>query len=132
VDNGFASGLRRPTVRVVHRPSDGSERTLATNVERADSFLGRARGLMFRRSIPESHALVFRFARPVTRGLHMVFVPFDIDAVWVVDGRVDRVKRLRAWRGFGRGRADTILELPAGVADGVDPGDRIETVGHEG
>lgn len=101
-------------------------RTIATRVEVADSFLARARGLMFRRSIPEGYALVFRFDRPVTRGLHMLFVPFPIDALWLVDGEVQRVARLDAWIGFGRGWADTIVELPAGATEGVEPGDRVE------
>lgn len=113
-------------MHVVHRPPDGPERTLATDVEVADSLLGKARGLMFRRSIPDEYALVFPFGRPVTRGLHMVCVPFDIDAVWLVDGRVECVKRLRAWWGHGRARGDTVLELPAGTAEGVDVGDPVE------
>ena len=98
----------------------------------ADSLLGKARGLMFRRSIPDEYALVFPFGRPVTRGLHMMFVPFDIDAVWLVDERVERVKRLRAWRGYGRGRGAVVLELPAGAADGVDPGDEVVVVDGRG
>ena len=112
-------------VRLVHHPWDGPERTLATDVEVADSFLSRARGLMFRRSVPDGYALVFPFGRPVTRGLHMVCVPFDIDAVWLVDGEVEAVKRLRAWRGYGRARGDTVVELPAGAAAGVEAGDRV-------
>ena len=119
-------------MRVVHRPPDGSERTLATEVEVADSLLRKARGLMFRRSVPDEYVLVFPFDKPVTRGLHMVCVPFDIDAVWLVDGRVESRKRLRAWRGYGRARGDTVLELPAGAADGVEPGDRIEVVENDG
>ena len=115
-------------MRVVHRLPDGAERTLATDVEVADSFLEKARGLMFRRSISEGYALVFPFGEPVTRGLHMACVPFDIDAVWLVDGRVQRVKRLRAWWGFGRAWGDTVLELPAGAAKDVNPGDRVELV----
>jgi hypothetical protein len=115
-------------VRVVHRPPDGSEHTLATDVEVADSLLRKARGLMFRRSIPDGYALVFPFGKPVTRGLHMVCVPFDIDAVWLVDGRVAAAKRLRAWRGYGRARGDTVIELPAGAAADVDPGDRVGVV----
>lgn len=124
-------GRVRPpaSVRVLHRPPDGPERALATDVEVADGLLGRARGLMFRRSIPEGYGLVFPFGRAATRGLHMVCVPFDIDAVWLVDGRVERASRLRAWYGYGRARADTVLELPAGAADGVEPGDRVEVVG---
>ena len=117
---------------VVHRPTDGPERRLATEVEVAESLLGKTRGLMFRGSMPDDYALVFPFGEPTTRGLHMVCVPFDIDAVWLVDGRVERVKRLRAWRGFGRARGDTVLELPAGVAEGVEPGDRVEVVDADG
>jgi uncharacterized membrane protein (UPF0127 family) len=111
-------------VRIVHG-DDGEDRIVATRVEVAEGFLSKGRGLMFRRSIPDGYALVFPFGRPAKRGLHMLFVPFDIDAVWLVDGRVRAVKRLRAWVGHGRARADTIVELPAGAADGIETGDRI-------
>ena len=119
-------------MRVVHEPqsaSDGEEHVLASEVELAASTLARTRGLMFRRSVPDDYALVFRFGREATRGLHMLFVPFDIDAVWLVEGEVQAVERLRAWLGHGRARADTVVELPAGAADGVAPGDRVQVVG---
>lgn len=103
-------------------------RVLATEVETADSFLAKARGLMFRRSVPEGYALVFPFDGVGRRDLHMVFVPFAIDALWLADGEVTRRKRLRAWLGAGIARADTVIELPAGAADGVEPGDRVELV----
>ncbi|MEM4781136.1 MAG: DUF192 domain-containing protein [Halalkalicoccus sp.] len=110
-------------MRLVHRDLDI---VVAEEVEVADSFLARARGLMFRRSIPEEYALVFEFDEPVTRSLHMLCVPFSIDAVWLVDGEVTHTAHLDAWTGFGRGRADTIVELPAGAAEGIREGDRIE------
>ncbi len=112
-------------MRLVHEPADDEARPLATEVDLADSLLAQARGLMFRRSVPEDYALVFRFSRPRTRGLHMLFVPFPIDAVWVVDGTVTRTARLRPWLGRGRARADTVVELPAGAADAVAEGDRL-------
>lgn len=118
----YAGGRRRPDVRVVHEPPG---RTLATEVEVADSLLAQGRGLMFRRSVPDDYALVFPFGRVGRRGLHMVFVPFDIDAVWLVEGEVRRVKRLSAWTGHGAARADTVVEMPAGAADGVAEGDRV-------
>jgi hypothetical protein len=118
-DDGHVGG-----VRVVHR-SGGKRRVLATEVELADGFLSRARGLMFRRSIPEGYAMWFRFDRPERRSLHMLFVPFAIDAVWLVDDEVTTVRRLPAWRGLGRGTADAVLELPAGAAADVEPGDRV-------
>jgi hypothetical protein len=52
-------------------------------------------------------------------------VPFPIDALWLVDGEVTRRKRLSAWTGLGWGTADTIVELPAGAARGVEPGDAV-------
>jgi len=110
--------------RLVHRHDD-AERVLATDVTVADSFLARARGLMFRRSFPEGSALVFPFPRVASRTLHMVAVPFDIDAVWLREGRVERVARLSAWTGLGRATADTVVELPAGAADGVEAGDAV-------
>jgi len=91
----------------------------------ADSVLAKARGLMFRRSFPEGSALVFPFSRAAPRTLHMVAVPFDIDAVWLRDGRVERVARLSAWTGFGRATADTVIELPAGTAAEVQEGDAV-------
>ncbi|WP_232687321.1 DUF192 domain-containing protein [Halobacterium zhouii] len=106
---------------------DGETRTLATDVDTADSFLAQARGLMFRRSIPEDYALVFDFDGVDSRDAHMVFVPFDIDALWVEDGEVQRAKRLAAWTGRGEARCDTLVELPAGAADGVEIGDRVWT-----
>ena len=111
-------------MRVIHE-GDGGERALATEVDVADSLLRQGVGLMFRRSIPDEYALVFPFGRPAKRGLHMLCVPFDIDAIWAVDGRVEAVTELSAWVGYGRAKADLIVELPAGAADEVEPGDRI-------
>jgi hypothetical protein len=116
-----------PDVRVEHDRGDGTS-TLASRVETATSTLSQARGLMFRRSIPDDYALVFPFDRVGRRSLHMVCVPFPIDAVWLRDGEVTHVKRLRAWTGVGWGRADCVIELPAGAADGVTTGDRLRLV----
>jgi uncharacterized membrane protein (UPF0127 family) len=117
-------------VRVVHE-ADGEERTLASDVELADGLLSKGLGLMFRRSIPDDYALVFPFSKPRKRGLHMVCVPFDIDAVWLVDGEVQQVKRLSAWTGHGRARADMVIEMPAGAADGIETEDTVRVEGYD-
>ena len=111
-------------MRVVHDTPDGA-RTLADCADRAEGLLSQGIGLMFRRSIPDGYALVFPFSGVSTRGLHMLFVPFDIDAIWLVDGEVRARKRLSAWTGRGRAEADTVIELPAGAADGVSEGDTV-------
>jgi hypothetical protein len=115
---------RQRVPRLVHRPAAGDARVLATDVRVAESVFARARGLMFRRSF-RGDALAFPFGDTVTRSLHMLFVPFDIDAVWVAGGEVTAVERLPAWRGFARARGDTVYELPAGVAADVAVGDRL-------
>ncbi|WP_284012320.1 DUF192 domain-containing protein [Halobaculum litoreum] len=125
-------------MRLIHRsaaidpeagdPTAPREHVLADDVDVADSLLSRTRGLMFRRSVPDDYALVFRFETADSRSLHMLFVPFAIDAVWLVEGEVTKVKRLRPWVGLGWGTADTVVELPAGAADGVEPGDSVELV----
>ena len=120
-------------MRVVHEP-EGENRVLATNVESAATTLEHAKGLMFRDSIPDDYALAFRFEDPPFwvpgplanwRSIHMLFVRFPLDVVWVLDGDVRQVKTVRPWRGLGMAKADTLLELPAGAADGVEVGDAV-------
>lgn len=115
-------------MHLVHE-ADGTERTLATDVDLAEGIVSQGLGLMFRRSVPEGYALVFPFSKAAQRGLHMVFVPFDIDALWLVDDRVRERKRLSAWTGYGRAEADTVVELPAGAADEVSVGDTVRIEG---
>lgn len=111
-------------MQVEHR-RDGTARTLASDVDVADSFIRKSRGLMFRRDIPDDYALVFPFDDPDRRSLHMVFVPFAIDALWLCGGEVKKKKRLSPWTGVGFGFADTIVELPAGAAEDVEVGDTV-------
>ena len=120
--------------RVVHDPAGGGEQVLATEVELAESVLARARGLMLRSSLPEGHALVMEmgsglFGRPGRQVVHMLFVRFPIDVVWLVEGEVQRVARMRPWRSLASAQADRILELPAGAGSDVEPGDTVRVVG---
>jgi len=112
-------------VRLRHHPRTGAARRLASTVETADSAIAQLRGLMFRRSLPEGYALAFRFDSARPRDVHMLFVFVPLDVIWVEAGVVQRVERLRPWRGFARSEADLLLELPAGAADGVEPGDEL-------
>ena len=111
-------------MRLLH---DGD--VLASEVEVANTTLSRARGLMFRRSIPDDYALVFRFPDVGRRDVHMLFVPFPLDVVWLADGAVERVATLRPWIGLASARADLMIELPAGTAADVEVGDSITIQG---
>lgn len=125
-------------MRIVHH-SDGethtladdanrgeAHRTLADTVEWAEGALAQARGVMFRRSLPEGYALVFPFDEPASRTIHSLFVFVPLDVLWIVDDEVTKIERLRPFRGISHGLADTVVELPAGAADGVEPGDTVE------
>lgn len=128
-------------MRVVHEPADdpGGERILAREVDVADSLRSQARGLMFRSSIPDEYALVLEVGSdsgllpfsdgPSRQLVHMLFVRFPIDVLWLVDDRVTKTASLSPWTGLGIGRADRILELPAGRTDGVSVGDVVRVDG---
>ncbi len=105
---------------------------LAQDLETAASLWSRFMGLMGRRSLPAGHGLWLTG----TNGIHMFFMRFAIDAVFlgkpVVDGSrpVLSVHRaVRPWVGMVplvRGAAG-VLELPVGTIDasGTVPGDTV-------
>ncbi|HEY3274684.1 MAG TPA: DUF192 domain-containing protein [Methanocella sp.] len=105
---------------------------VATDVELADSFLKMTLGLMFRKSIAPGYALVFDMHREQYIGIHMVFVPFSIDLVYLDREKriVDIKHRLRAWIGlaYPKKRARYAIEMPAGTAaaHGLKEGDVLE------
>jgi uncharacterized membrane protein (UPF0127 family) len=105
---------------------------LAERVEVGASFWAKFRGLMGRRSLPAGEALWL----PGENGIHMLFMRFPIDAVFVgpKTREGDRVvlsthRRVRPWVGMVpliRG-ASGVLEVPVGTIDasGTAPGDRL-------
>ncbi len=101
-------------------------------IEVASSFLARGRGLMGRARLADGEGLYL----PGTNSIHMLFMRFPIDCVFVSgecdDGSrqvVDVRERLRPWSGvvwWSRG-AKGCVELPAGslAAAGVRRGDYV-------
>ncbi len=94
---------------------------IAENIERADTLLKQIVGLMFRKSIPDSYAMVFSMKRDNRDGLHMMFMHFPIDVVFL-----DREKKiisihrnLKPWTGmaFSSKPFRYVIELPAGTID---------------
>jgi len=125
-------------MRVVHEHDEGS-RVLAAEAEIAKGFVQTSKGLMFRSSIPEEYALVFEFepsalARRLPLGgadavkwrfIHMLFVRMSLDVIWLQGETVVKTATLRPWIGMGGAKADRIVELPAGAAEGVETGDTV-------
>jgi hypothetical protein len=105
---------------------------LAGHAELADSFGARFRGLMGRASLAPGGGMWLTG----TSNVHMFFMRFPIDAVFLGRPAADGTRRvvavhanLRPWTGivwYARG-ADGCLELPAGAAEatGTRPGDVV-------
>ena len=112
----------------------GRGTVLATRLEVADGLWGRFMGLMGRASLPEGAGLWLSG----TNGIHMMFMRFPIDAVFLghpiaTEGGAQEVlsvhRGLRAWVGLVpivRG-AYGVLELPVGTIErtGTAAGDRV-------
>jgi uncharacterized membrane protein (UPF0127 family) len=105
--------------------------SLADELEIAGSLWSRFMGLMGRSTLPSGHGLWL-----TGNGIHMMFMRFPIDAVFLgragVDGGrpvVSIHRALRPWTGIVplvRG-ADGVLELPVGSIDssGTERGDVV-------
>ena len=127
---------------VVHEPEDtlgegGAEpRVLTDDVEIADSTLSQMRGLMFRSEIPGALVMEVGGGFSLTGGpprqfVHMLFVRHTLDVIWLDGDEVKKVARMHPWRSVGMAKADRILELPAGGAEGVSVGDTVRLVEDE-
>jgi uncharacterized membrane protein (UPF0127 family) len=106
---------------------------LAEPMETARSFWGKFMGLMGRPSLPVGEGLWL----PGANGIHMMFMRFPIDAVFVTKPDADGVRRVRsvhrnvrAWIGLVPliTGAHGVLELPVGAIDASRTlvGDRVE------
>lgn len=97
-----------------------TKKVIASEVELADSFWRRFRGLMFRRKFPPGKAMLFDFKKLGRHGVHMSFMWFPIDLVYLdSDFKVVEVRaRLKPWRFYRpKALAKYLIELPAGVVD---------------
>ena len=87
---------------------------LASRTELADTVFSRLQGLLGRNSLPEQHALIITQCRSI----HMFFMRFAIDAVFVdrqhkVVGLVENLKPFQMSPYFFR--ASYVIELPVGT-----------------
>lgn len=103
------------------------EELITDRVEMADSFVKRFMGLMFRKSMPQNHALLLR---PCS-AIHTFSMKFAIDAVFLAkDGTVLHIEPAMQPNKPGKSvkKADSVLELNAGMADefGLKTGDMLE------
>lgn len=97
---------------------------LAGDVEIADRFFNRFRGLMLRKTLPSGSGLLLKNCSDI----HCFFMRFPIDAVYI--SRVMTVVGLERVEPWHIGRhfrgAKHVLELPAGGSAGIEPGMILE------
>ena len=100
------------------------EKILAHNVKVYGSILLKAKGLMFSGKLKDS-GIVFWFNSEKKRSLHMLFVFFPIDVLFL-DAKRDIVEMKENFRPFTfyypRHSSKYIIELPAGTIKSTETG----------
>lgn len=92
---------------------------IAKNIEYARSFLARMSGLMFRKAIPSDHAMIFILKEPSFVSVHMLFVFYDIDVIFLNKKKIVLdTSTLKSWTGYkSMNDIKYILEMKAGSID---------------
>jgi len=102
------------------------------NVEVAQTNEDKALGLMFRRSLPEGHGMLFPYGpqREITMWMKNTYI--SLDMVFIrADGRIHRIEEraepLSQRIISSRGAVSAVLEIGGGEARrlGIKPGDEV-------
>ncbi|WP_094226651.1 DUF192 domain-containing protein [Methanolobus psychrotolerans] len=109
--------------------SNGKE--VATDIDFACSLFKQVKGLMFSSKIHDNYALVFVMKKTQKVSLHMLFVNFPIDAIFLDEQkRVIKTTSLRPWLGTCscKDKVKYIIETTHGKSQnmGISAGDRFE------
>jgi uncharacterized membrane protein (UPF0127 family) len=104
------------------------------SIELAVTDEERSRGLMFRRSVPESYGMLFDFKRDqeVTMWMRNTYVSLDMIFIQS-DGRIRRIAENTETESDkiipSGGQVRAVLEVAAGTTRklGIEPGDRVAT-----
>ncbi len=120
-----AQGVERLSIATV-----GGERVFSVEVMRTDAE--RAKGLMFRRYMPEDRGMLFDFKQvaPVAMWMQNTYIPLDMLFIRA-DGTIARIEEHTeplSTRTIPSGEPVlAVLELNAGVSArlGIKPGDRV-------
>ena len=107
----------------VARLQDGRSVVACERCLIADGPWLRLRGLLGRRALEPGDGLLLK----PSNSIHMFFMRFAIDAVFLdADLRVVKVVRgLRPWRLAAARGAKVVVELAAGAAGALEPGDEL-------
>jgi len=102
------------------------------SVELAVTDEERSRGLMYRRSVPESYGMLFDFKRDQEVAMWMKNTYVSLDMIFIQgDGRIRRIAENTETESekiiSSGGQVRAVLEVVAGTARklGIEPGDRV-------
>ncbi len=125
--SGPQSGLRSEVIEI-----DTAQGPVRLNVEIADTYESRARGLMYRRDMPADAGMLFVYQRPqiAVFWMHQTYIPLDMLFVrpnGSISSIAHDVKILSDNRTSSTEPVLAVLEINAGraAALGIRPGDRI-------
>jgi len=92
-----------------------------------DTFFSRLRGLMFRKPLERDEGIILKFDSEQRIDLHMLFVFFPIDMIWIRDGKIVKIERnVKPFKPFIQGEmADSIIEIRAGNARNLRIGEKL-------
>ena len=93
-----------------------------------NSFFSHLKGLMFSKRLRKNEGMLFVFPSSRQVDIHMLFVFFPIDAIWIDEkGFIVHVARdVRPFTPFVKGGFSSyLLEVGAGTAQHVRVGDRV-------
>lgn len=108
---------------------------MRVSVEIADNFETRAKGLMFRDSLPENHGMIFVFETEGNYPFWMMNMKFNLDIIWIDSkGEVAHVAKDVVPCGIScsvidpQTNAKYVLEVKAGFVDkyGIRKGSFVE------
>ena len=91
---------------------------IASDMEFARSITSQTLGLMFRKNIKNDYALVFEMRKPKRVSLHMLFVKFPIDVLFLDDSKtITKIAQLNPWTGRASSgeKIKYIIEMPHGT-----------------
>lgn len=105
-----------------------------SHIEYAESLFSRTLGLMFRAHIKDDYGLLFSFERQTICDVHMLFVPFDIDIIFLdYNNTVVDLCTLIAWTGRYKTNCFNFVECKKGtiIKNGIIVGDNIKILKKE-
>lgn len=109
---------------------------VAKNIEICKTITSQLSGLMFRKYIPPDYAMIFFMKKPSSVGIHMFFMRFHIDVIFLNEERIIvGLAHLKPWMGHkSMKNVKYIIETNPGAIEKFElsVGRKMEFEGFEG